>query len=99
MTGEPMASTRRQADEELAGACAALMERYCDGDARAFHELYTLLAPRILRYLVSLTGEEAAAEDILQVAFMKLHQARGVYVRGANPRSEEHTSELQSPCN
>jgi len=62
-----------------------LMGRYCDGDAKAFHRLYTLLAPRILAYLVGLTGERATAEDLLQQTFLKLHRSRASYVRAANP--------------
>jgi RNA polymerase sigma factor (sigma-70 family) len=61
------------------------MGRYCDGDAKAFHSLYGLLAPRILAYLIGLIGERALAEDLLQQTFLKLHQARGTYVRHANP--------------
>jgi len=64
---------------------AAVMARYCDGEARAFEELYAGLAPRILGYLKAMVGEQAAAEDLLQLAFMKLHQSRATYVRGANP--------------
>jgi RNA polymerase sigma-70 factor (ECF subfamily) len=64
---------------------AQLMGRYCDGDAGAFHRLYALLAPRILAYLVSLIGDRALAEDLLQQTFLKVHQSRGSYVRGANP--------------
>jgi RNA polymerase sigma-70 factor (ECF subfamily) len=61
------------------------MGRYCDGDARAFQQLYTLVAPRILAYLTGLTGERALAEDLLQQTFLKLHQSRATYVRDANP--------------
>jgi RNA polymerase sigma-70 factor, ECF subfamily len=64
---------------------AELMGRYCDGDPKAFHGLYVLLAPRILAYLVGLISDRAAAEDLLQQTFLKLHQARSSYVRGANP--------------
>jgi RNA polymerase sigma-70 factor (ECF subfamily) len=64
---------------------AALMERYCAGDGAAFAELYRRVAPRMLGYLVSLIGERAAAEDLLQLTFLKLHEARDVYVRGADP--------------
>jgi RNA polymerase sigma-70 factor (ECF subfamily) len=64
---------------------AALMERYCAGDAAAFAELYRRLAPRLLGYLISLIGERAAAEDLLQLTFLKLHEARDVYIRGADP--------------
>jgi RNA polymerase sigma-70 factor (ECF subfamily) len=64
---------------------AAVMVRYCDGEAAAFQRLYAMLAPRILGYLTGLTGDKATAEDVLQLAFLKVHEARGTYVRGANP--------------
>jgi RNA polymerase sigma factor (sigma-70 family) len=71
-------------DGEAQEACD-LMNRYCQGDKPAFHRLYALLAPRILAYLWGLIGEKAAAEDLLQQTFLKVHEARAVYVRGANP--------------
>jgi RNA polymerase sigma-70 factor (ECF subfamily) len=61
------------------------MGRYCAGDASAFHALYARVAPRLLGYLVSLVGERATAEDLLQLTFLKLHEARDLYVRGADP--------------
>jgi RNA polymerase sigma factor (sigma-70 family) len=67
------------------GRMAALMERYCAGEAAAFHELYAAVGPRILGYLTGLVGDRATAEDLLQHTFMKLHEARSAYVRGANP--------------
>jgi RNA polymerase sigma factor (sigma-70 family) len=72
-------------DAAAAQRGAALMCRYCDGEGAAFHELYEWLAPRILGYLTSLCTDNATAEDLLQLTFLKLHQARSVYVRGANP--------------
>ena len=62
-----------------------LMRRYCAGEQAAFHKLYALLAPRILAYLWGLIGEKPAAEDLLQQTFLKVHEARGSYVIGANP--------------
>jgi RNA polymerase sigma-70 factor (ECF subfamily) len=62
-----------------------LMQRYCDGDAGAFRELYALVAPRLLGYLVKMARERALAEDLLQQTFLKVHRARGAYVRGADP--------------
>src|SRR5688500_10847593 len=62
-----------------------LMARYCDGDASAFRELYALVAPRLLGYLVKMARHRAVAEDLLQQTFMKVHRARDVYVRGADP--------------
>jgi RNA polymerase sigma-70 factor (ECF subfamily) len=61
------------------------MGRYCDGEAAAFHQLYAALAPRLLAYLMGLTGDRALAEDLLQQTFLKIHEARPSYVRGANP--------------
>lgn len=62
-----------------------LMSRYCDGDASAFRELYALVAPRLLGYLLKMARQRAVAEDLLQQTFMKVHRARTAYVRGADP--------------
>ena len=62
-----------------------LMQRYQDGEASAFRELYALVAPRLLGYLVKMTRSRALAEDLLQQTFLKIHRARAAYVRGADP--------------
>lgn len=62
-----------------------LMQRYCDGEAGAFRELYALVAPKLLGYLVKMTRERVLADDLLQQTFMKVHRARAAYVRGADP--------------
>lgn len=62
-----------------------LMGRYCDGDAAAFRQLYAWAAPRILNYLLRVSGNRSLAEDLLQVTFLKVHRARAAYVRGADP--------------
>lgn len=67
------------------GRLADLMDRYCNGERKAFEEIYSSLAPRILGYLTGLTKDHATAEDLLQLTFMKLHQSRAAYIRGANP--------------
>jgi len=64
---------------------AGLMARYCEGDRRAFDRLYALVAPRLLGYLRGIVGDRATAEDVLQQTFIKLHQARESYIRGADP--------------
>lgn len=61
------------------------MERYQDGDAGAFRELYALVSPRLLGYLLKMARSRAVAEDLLQQTFLKVHRARGAYVRGADP--------------
>jgi RNA polymerase sigma-70 factor (ECF subfamily) len=62
-----------------------LMARYCDGDATAFRELYAVVAPRLFGYLVKMARHRALADDLLQQTFLKVHRARGAYVRGADP--------------
>jgi RNA polymerase sigma-70 factor (ECF subfamily) len=64
---------------------AELMNRYVDGDAGAFRELYSLMAPRLVAYLQRMCGERATAEDLLQQTFLKVHGARSAYVRDADP--------------
>ena len=81
--GSPHAGAHEKPAEDY--RFAAVMARYCDGEARAFEEIYAGLAPRILGYLRAMVGELAAAEDLLQLTFMKLHRSRATYVRGANP--------------
>ncbi|MDB4957272.1 MAG: polymerase, sigma-24 subunit, subfamily [Myxococcales bacterium] len=61
------------------------MQRYCDGDAHAFRELYSLVAPRLLAYLMKMARSRAVADDMLQQTFLKVHRARAAYVRGADP--------------
>ena len=76
---------RSMSNEPEAREAAEVMARYCRGDAAAFHRLYALLAARILAYLTGLLGDKAAAEDALQLTFLKVHEARSTYVMGANP--------------
>ena len=61
------------------------MQRYCDGDAQAFRELYAVVAPRLLGYLMKMARSRAVADDMLQQTFLKVHRARAAYVRGADP--------------
>jgi RNA polymerase sigma-70 factor (ECF subfamily) len=62
-----------------------LMQRYQDGDATAFRELYAIVAPRLLGYLLKMARSRALADDLLQQTFLKVHRARAAYVRGADP--------------
>ncbi len=61
------------------------MQRYQAGDADAFRQLYALVMPKMLGYLGKLTKSRAAADDLLQQTFLKIHRARGAYVAGADP--------------
>jgi len=62
-----------------------LMTRYCDGDASAFRELYALISPRLHGYLLKMARQRSLADDLLQLTFLKVHRARGAYIRGADP--------------
>jgi RNA polymerase sigma-70 factor (ECF subfamily) len=59
------------------------MERYADGDDGAFSDLYDVLAPRLHRFALGLTGAGPAAEDVVQQTLMQLHLARDRFARGA----------------
>ena len=72
-------------DEEGPRSRASLaMARYGRGDDAAFADVYDELSPRLFRYLVRLTREEARAEDVLQQTFLQMHDARGRFLPGAD---------------
>lgn len=65
---------------------AALMDRYLDGDGRAFARLHALLTPRLRGLLTHLVRDAATADDLLQATLLKAHLAReGFVVRGVDP--------------
>jgi RNA polymerase sigma-70 factor (ECF subfamily) len=55
------------------------MAAYVAGDARAFEQLFARLAPRVHGFFLRSFREEAVADDLLQVTFMKVHRAREQY--------------------
>ncbi len=59
------------------------MDRYASGDDNAFAELYDLLAPRIFAFLLRATRSHCEAEDLVQQTMLKMHCARGRFIRGA----------------
>ncbi len=79
---QPVPTAMTDADDPTRRLDAA-MERYVDGDLAAFDELYAGLEVKLFGFLVSMVKERARAEDLLQLVFMKLHTARGAWVRGA----------------
>lgn len=66
---------------------ADLMERYLDGDDRAFTQLYERLSPLVRSQIRSKISNAATAEDLLQATFMKAHGARERFAapEGASP--------------
>ena len=70
-------------DRSSDGAADAAMDRYASGDAEAFSVLYDLLAPRLYGYLLRQTRNPSRAEDLVQQTMLRIHCARGRFVRGA----------------
>jgi RNA polymerase sigma-70 factor (ECF subfamily) len=56
-----------------------LMSAYVAGDPRAFEDLFARLAPRVHGFFLRSFRNEAVADDLLQVTFMKVHRARDHY--------------------
>jgi len=75
--------TLEPAKYATAGCPADLaMERYADGDEAAFGQLFSELSPRLRAFLQRLTGSAAQTEDLLQDTFLRIHDARGAFVKG-----------------
>ncbi|HLT35124.1 MAG TPA: RNA polymerase sigma factor, partial [Enhygromyxa sp.] len=64
-----------------------LMERYLDGDERAFTQLYERLSPLVRTQVRGKISNPATAEDLVQATFMKAHGARERFAtpEGASP--------------
>src|SRR3712207_8601508 len=59
-------------------------------------ELLAGLRPAVFALAYRMLGSVAEAEDVVQEALLRLHRALAAHEPIASPRSEEHTSELQS---
>jgi RNA polymerase sigma-70 factor (ECF subfamily) len=59
------------------------MDRYAGGDDGAFSDLYDLLAPRLYGYFLRQTRDADLADDLTQQTLLKIHRARGQFLRGA----------------
>ena len=79
-----MNETRQQAQttQSETRGLQALMERYVDGDQRAFAALHDRLHPRIRARLGRMVRDDALVEDLVQQTFMRAHQARARYEAG-----------------
>jgi RNA polymerase sigma-70 factor, ECF subfamily len=60
------------------------MDRYADGDEKAFADVYDLLAPRLLGFFCRQTGDSALAEDLTQQTLLQMHAARRNYAPGSD---------------
>jgi RNA polymerase sigma-70 factor (ECF subfamily) len=59
------------------------MDRYAQGDDRAFRTVFAELRPRLFAFLRRLSGSVGAADDLVQETFLRMHRARGSFGRGA----------------
>jgi RNA polymerase sigma-70 factor (ECF subfamily) len=59
------------------------MERYAAGDGAAFGALYDALAGRLYGYIRRHVPDPQACDDLLQDTFLRMHRARGTFVKGA----------------
>jgi RNA polymerase sigma-70 factor (ECF subfamily) len=64
-------------------AADAAMDRYASGEDAAFAELYDLLSPRLYAFAFRSTRNHCEAEDLVQQTLLKMHCARGRFIRGA----------------
>jgi RNA polymerase sigma-70 factor (ECF subfamily) len=55
------------------------MRAFCAGDAAAFETLFRRWAGPLLRYLERMLRDAAAAEELVQEAFLRVHRARSTY--------------------
>jgi RNA polymerase sigma-70 factor, ECF subfamily len=70
-------------DTSTRAAADAAMERYAAGDEAAFSTVFDLLAPRLHGYFLRQTRDSDAADDLTQQTLLKIHRARGQFIRGA----------------
>lgn len=75
MTDRPDGSSGSSSGKDL----SAWMAAYQAGEATAFEKLYRGLAPRLRKYLISLTSSVPRAEDLLQETFLQIHRSRHTY--------------------
>lgn len=69
----------------------ALMRAFAAGDARAFEQLFHRHGSSLLTYLAHLTGERAAAEDLLQEVFLRVVRRAREYRPEGRFRAWLHT--------
>lgn len=64
----------------------ALLERFCQGDARAFESLYSRYAAPLRGYLARLVRTGATADDLVQLTFLSVVRSRGRFISGSRVR-------------
>jgi RNA polymerase sigma-70 factor (ECF subfamily) len=82
-TGPVDAGAVEDSPGEPRSAADAAMDRYAGGDDAAFSTLYDLLAPRLHGYFQRQTRNPDLSDDLTQQTLLKIHRARGQFLRGA----------------
>lgn len=59
------------------------MQRFVDGDARAFDVLFARHVSTVRSYLLRLSGATATADDLTQITFVSVVKGRGRFQLGA----------------
>ncbi len=59
------------------------MNRYAEGDDAAFGAVHAAVAERLHAFLSRMARSPILADDLLQETFLRIHRARGSFVRGA----------------
>lgn len=59
------------------------MDRYANGDERAFAVLHQALYPRLFAFLTRMTSSTTTAADLTQETFLRMHRARATFDKGA----------------
>lgn len=77
----PISAKRNDGPHDEAELDAA-MDRYAQGDDRAFLIVHAGLYPRLRLFLLRLCRAPATADDLLQEAFLRVHRARGSFAAG-----------------
>lgn len=79
----PLAVEALRTADASGAAVDAVMDWYARGDDAAFDELYRRAAPRVRGFLLRLSGNPSAADNLTQEAFLRVHRARGSFAPGA----------------
>ena len=59
------------------------MERFVNGDGRAFDALFSRHAISLRRYLQRMSGSAAVADDLTQTTFVSMVKGRGRFLQGS----------------
>ena len=62
------------------------MERFLEGDSKAFDALFSRHASNLRGYLQRLSGSAAVADDLTQTTFVSMVKGRGRFQRGSKVR-------------